>query len=70
MKAYSLTLSLAHCIVCSMAAGKDFKVQKGISSSGGSRCNCGELWVNANLLKFLANNSMKTRLCKLKPPLL
>lgn len=31
------TLSLAHWIVCSMVAGKDFKVQNGISSSGGSR---------------------------------
>lgn len=32
-----ITLSLAHCIVCSIAAGKDFRVQNGISSSGGSR---------------------------------
>ena len=29
-------LSLAHWIVCSMTAGKDFRVQNGISSSGGS----------------------------------
>ena len=47
----SLTLSRAHCIVCSIIAGKDFRVQWGTSSSGGSRydwknnkirgsCNC------------------------------
>lgn len=31
-----LTLSLAHWMVCSMTEGKDFSVQNGISSSGGS----------------------------------
>ena len=34
----SVTLSLAHCIVCSMTAGNDLRVQCGTSSSGGSRC--------------------------------
>lgn len=48
-----LTLSLAHCMVCSMTAGKDFRVQNGISSSGGS------LWetqsqVKKNLIHKLA----------------
>ena len=33
----SFTLSLAHCIVCSITAGNDLSVQWGTSSSGGSR---------------------------------
>ena len=32
------TLSLAHCMVCSMVAGKDLSVQYGTSLSGGSCC--------------------------------
>ena len=36
-EANSFTLSLAHCIVCSITAGNDLSVQWGTSSSGGSR---------------------------------
>ena len=32
------TLSLAHCMVCSIVAGKDLRVQYGTSLSGGSCC--------------------------------
>jgi len=45
------TLSLAHWMVCSMTAGKDFRVQNGISSSGGS------LWQ----ARERADNSVNTR---------
>lgn len=54
-----------------MAAGKDFKVQKGISSSGGSRCNQCELCVNGSLLKLLLIIAPRiSRLCKFKTTLL
>ena len=50
--ANSFTLSLAHCIVCSITAGNDFSVQWGTSSSGGSR-------LKRDTQKMITNNNKK-----------
>ena len=50
--ANSFTLSLAHCIVCSITAGNDFSVQWGTSSSGGSR-------LKRDTHKMITNNNKK-----------
>ena len=51
--AHSFTLSLAHCIVCSITAGNDLSVQWGTSSSGGSR-------LKRDTYKMIPNNYKKT----------
>ena len=48
----SFTLSLAHCIVCSITAGNDLSVQWGTSSSGGSR-------LKRDTHKMIPNNQNK-----------